>query len=208
MMLTVMLLASIGLRGHTTCPTVQEVSDRLAGLDTDRVGDLRWVELKSENDRLQLSLWGTDGNLEAVRELPAPASCDALARAAAVTIATWSATPPPARVQAPEPPRPVHTIFDPETLAAERLKLAMHQTEIDRDAREFAHPTPRRLRWSLITLSVALAAQIAGGVLLVRNHDLANGTNIEMLGSAVALPGVVWLLVSIFMRDPNQALAF
>jgi hypothetical protein len=205
MMLTALLLASIGLRGHTTCPTVQEVSDRLAGLDTDRIGDLRWVELKSENDRLQLSLWGTDGNLEAVRELPVPASCDALARAAAVTIATWSATPPAQRVEAPEPPRPVHTIFDPETLAAERLRVAIH---LDQDALELENPSPRRLRGSFVMLTLGVATQLAGGYLAMRNHDFGNGMPIVWMGTALALPGVVWLLAAIFTRAPNQALEF
>jgi hypothetical protein len=208
MMLTLMLLASIGLRGHTTCPSVQEVSDRLAGLDTDRAGDLRWVELKSQPESLQLSLWGTDGNLEAVRELPLPAGCDALARAAAVTIATWSATPPAPRVQSPEPPRPVHAIFDPETLAAERLRLALHPVEVDQDMLELEHPSPRRLRGSLIMFTLGVAAQLAGAYIALHNHDLPNGMPFIAIGTPLALPGVVWALVAIFTRAPNQAVAF
>lgn len=208
MMLTLMMLASIGLRGHTTCPSVQDVSDRLAGLDTDRAGDLRWVELKSQSDSLQLSLWGTDGNLEAVRELPLPASCDALARAAAVTIATWSATPPAPRVQAPEPPRPVHTIFDPETLAAERLRLALHKGPVDEEVVEQETPSPRRLRGSLIMFTLGLATQLAGAYIALHNHDLPNGVPFVIMGTPLALSGMVWALVSIFTRVPNQAVAF
>jgi hypothetical protein len=219
MMLTALLLSSIALRGQTACPTVQEVSDRLAGLDTDRAGELRWVQLHEERDVLRLSLWRPDGSLEAVRELPRSGSCDALARASAVTIATWAAqqTPPP-RVEvlqhgeaaAPAPPRVMHTIFDPETLRAERERIStLTRVEVE-------DPGPTRLRGPFIAMTAGLLGQVAAVLM-----GLAGGSSLSLQSSA-GVPvlmcfafgtfnvgtGLVWLLGALGATPHDRAVAF
>jgi hypothetical protein len=220
MMLTALLLSSIALRGQTACPTVQEVSDRLAGLDTDRAGELRWVQLHEERDVLRLSLWRPDGSLEAVRELPLSGSCDALARASAVTIATWAAQMPPPRPEvlqrgeaaAPAPPHVMHTIFDPETLRAERERIStLTQVEVE-------DPGPTRLRGPFIAMTVGLLGQVAAVIM-----GLAGGTQgLASWQSGAAVPvlmcfafgtfnvgtGLVWLLGALGATPHDRAVAF
>jgi hypothetical protein len=214
MMLTALLLASVGLRGQTACPTVQDVADRLGGLDVDRTGELHWVELSDEPDALRLSLWSPDGSLEAVRVLPRGGSCDALARASAVTVATWAKqqqqAPQHVEVSYPAPPHVTHTVFDPDTLRAERARIAaLPRPELE--SLEDAGPT--RLRGPLIAMAVGLVAQMVLPVWLASSNGWDHGNwgypvAFFIGGTLNVGVGLVWLLAALGAAPHDRAVAF
>jgi hypothetical protein len=211
MMFAALLLASIGLRGETTCPTVDQISARLAGLDSDHSGFVRWVDVEEKRDVLQLTLWSADGSVEAVRELPRQSSCAALADASAATIGVWAT-----RLVAPrtvEPPVPEHIgyrIFEVSVLEAERERVRLLPGP-DQE--------PRRLRGSVIVMATGLALQ-AGGAMVAglwmnstAQHPadagiVAAGALTLAMGAVLGTSGLLWLWAAITRRTPDEAIAF
>jgi hypothetical protein len=195
---------------------VQDVADRLGGLDVDRTGELYWVELDDEPEALRLSLWSPDGSLEAVRELPRGGSCDALARASAVTVATWAKQqqqePQRVEVSYPAPAHVMHTIFDPDTLRAERARIAaMPRLELE----EPADIGPTRLRGPLIAMAVGFAAQVLSLAFAIAGAGPAGDSG--FIGTSAAFfvggtlnvgVGLVWLLAALGAAPHDRAVAF
>ena len=198
-----LLLASIGLRGQTVCPTVEQVSARLDGLDKGGAGPLRWVELRADADHLQLSLWSPQGFVEAVRELPLQASCDALAKASAVTIATWALRPvaPSAPAPAVEPP-PERRIFDAATLAAERMRLERIVTP---------PPPPDRvlLRGPFTAMGIgALCAALSPLVAMAAPSAGSASMGMFAISAAAFTSGVFWLVMSLGRASFDAQIVF
>ena len=184
-------LGGIGLRGTTTCPTIQQVDAQLGTLVSPNDGELSWVELESRPGELHLSLWGPHGRLEAVRSLPLPASCDALARAAAVTIATW-ALEPQRRVTVVEPavtPEPAR-VFKASALRAAR-EFALEGSPL---------PEPPRMRAPLALIATATLLQLAsvvGGVAMQgrwSNEVSGIAAGAFIIGNSTSLIGLIWLM--------------
>jgi len=192
-MTSLMLLAvlgGIGLRGNTTCPTIQQVDAQLGTLASPNDGELSWVELESRPGELHLSLWGPHGRLEAIRSLPVTANCEALARAAAITIATW-ALEPQRRVTVVEP------ALEPEperVFSTKALRAAREAALID------TRPEPPRMRGPLALMASSTLLQVAA---IVGSAVLSRGWSTEQsgvaiaavfLGNTVSLLGLVWLM--------------
>lgn len=186
-------LGAIGLRGNTTCPTVEAVQAELGDLVSNE-GELHWAELSARPDALQLSLWSPNGRVEAVRTIPLPASCEALARASAVAIATWavslpSSPPPPPPAVAPEVARPASwRIFPERVLQTERLRLEQSPP---------AAPTRIQLRGPILTVIAGVLLQAASLVTAVAGRSQATGfvsTAGIVLGFGAMLGGSVWFM--------------
>jgi hypothetical protein len=83
--------APLELGGDSVCPPIDTIAGRVAELapGADAKGPVGFVEISRAGDRLRLELRGADGTTLSSRELDGAASCDDLADAAAVVIATW-----------------------------------------------------------------------------------------------------------------------
>jgi hypothetical protein len=123
--LTVVLGATIAVRGAARCPTAAEVADALAALapagEAQATGD--WADVTPDGGSIRVRLHQADGTLLAEKRLP-PAPCRQQAETAAVVLAAWAAqfhpelalafeTPPPA----PGPP-PAVAQRGPTTVSA------------------------------------------------------------------------------------------
>jgi hypothetical protein len=202
-------LGGIGLRGNTTCPTVEAVQAELGDLVSNE-GDMRWAELSARPDALQLSLWSSSGRVEAVRTIPLPASCEALARASAVAIATWavqlpSAPPPPPAAVAEAPPQPASwRIFPESVLQTERLRLEQNPPP---------PPTVVRLRGPILTVIAGVLLGVAGVAAGITSPSWSQGSGIVATASFVLsfgamLGGSVWFMGLANTRGNNSVFAF
>jgi hypothetical protein len=182
------VLGGIGIRGQVACPTVQQIHDRVEGLIPPDADNLHWVEVTEQPDGLKLSLWSPSLKLEAVRTIP-KASCDELARASAVAIATWAAKRPTPIAVEPAPDR----IFDAQSLAA--LKRQAFAVTAEQPDERPLHTGP------LITLCVGTAF-VASGIGLALSMSQSPGNDargataaaLAVIGTGTLLAGVVWWL--------------
>jgi hypothetical protein len=107
-------LSSIEVTGDEVCPQPADVQRQLRALlppagDPVSAGTVaHHARVSRAGDKTRLELAGADGARIAERELDRTGSCDALAAAAAVVLATWEADLDPRisdRVNLPPPPR-------------------------------------------------------------------------------------------------------
>ncbi len=190
-------LSGIGLRGTTSCPTIQQVDAQLGVVLSPNDGELSWVELEEKPGALQLSLFRPGGRLEARRALPLTSSCEALARASAVTIATW-ANEPEREVGPVEPEPPFMKseparVFEPQALEAMRLDIV--QTPLP--------APPPRMRGPLLLMAAGTLLQIASvvsGFALQGQPWISSGATAALVGGAFTLgnnasiAGIIWLM--------------
>jgi hypothetical protein len=117
------------LGGDSECPTIGEIARHLEAMPpSEGPSAPAFVQVSSVEGRVRLELHGANGKVLASRDLDAAATCDDLAAAAAVVVATWqndldpkaslpvelpAAPPAPAPapavvavVEPPPPPRP------------------------------------------------------------------------------------------------------
>ena len=207
-LLITLTLGGIGLRGSTTCPTVEAVQAELGDLVSNE-GDLHWAELSARPDALQLSLWSPSGRVEAVRSIPLPASCEALARASAVAIATWavslpSAPPPPPTVEQ-APPQPASwRIFPKSVLHTARLQLEQNPPR---------PPPVTHLRGPILTVIAGVLVSTASMVLGLTSPSMAQdrgliATTGLMIGTGVFLAGSVWFMGLANVREKDSIFVF
>lgn len=111
-----MALPVLNVQGTSTCPTPVEVSARLSNLvargEAEPLNQAQQAYVSTQDGVVVVELRGADGAVLAERSLAQTASCDDLAEAAAIVLASWqarfnpglsaSAGRPPAR-----PPLPV-----------------------------------------------------------------------------------------------------
>jgi hypothetical protein len=204
-LLALALTGSIGLRGDTTCPTVQQISARVDALLPKDGANLHWVDVRARDGGLHLSLWGPSGVVEAERTIP-PAACEALAEASAVAIATWAAQPivntsPPPAIQpvlhGPDDDR----IFD-------RAALKEYRARTSGSAEESARPVPRYVVPLSLVITGTLMQFAAAGLFAValsteRRLSTVRGSGpawimtigaISVLGFGAMAASLFWML--------------
>ncbi|MBL8955632.1 MAG: hypothetical protein JNK82_32960 [Myxococcaceae bacterium] len=206
-MTTLVLIAALGgieLRGLTTCPTVEQVEAQLQVLGPQGEGR---VELEDRGLELRLTWRSAGGEARATRALPLPASCEALARASAVTIATWALEPAP-KPRKIEPDAPLTPLEPTRVFSVSVLREAKLNLELAP-----ARPEPPRIRGpiGLIVLgSVLHTAGIASAIALGAGRGLdtaALGTAAfigVMAGRVMNLTGVIWLMQCFGQNTPPQ----
>jgi hypothetical protein len=87
--------AAVSVQGRSTCPSPQEVAAKLRPLLTDALRPdhpAEVAEVSPDPGGLAVTLWRADGSRAATRTVGGEHSCEELAEAAAVMIATWEDT--------------------------------------------------------------------------------------------------------------------
>jgi hypothetical protein len=115
------LLASpLEVGGDSDCPTAAEITRRVDELaPSEGPAAPAFVQVSNVGGRVRLELHGADGNALASRDLDEAASCDDLAAAAAVVVATWqNDLDPKASLPVELPAEPTPPAPAPQVVAA------------------------------------------------------------------------------------------
>lgn len=113
-------LSAIRLSGDATCPSPTIVQAQLDSLVAPS-GSEHLATLTAVPEGVELHLLGAEGSVIARRTLPSNSSCDSLAQAAAVVLATWAveyaseaAEPSPLSVESPVEVKTAGTVSAPD----------------------------------------------------------------------------------------------